>query len=84
MVAYLQKGLNERSLRPGGSYQPTTFNSSYREMPSQLSNNSNVSTSRIALTGNTTGGGKYEPTIKRYEERSRSPALTRLPQQKDP
>jgi hypothetical protein len=54
-------------------------------MPSQLSNNSNVSTSRVALTGNNPGtGGRYEPTIKRYEERSRSPALTRLPQQKDP
>lgn len=61
MVAYLQKSLNERPGLRTPAYYPTTNNTyqpsmSYsginREMPSQLSTNSNVGSSRIALTNN--------------------------------
>lgn len=56
MVAYLQKNLNERpGLRTAPYYPPTNYtNTSYlnRELPSQLSTNSNVNitNSRTALT----------------------------------
>lgn len=77
MVAYLQKSLNERpGLRtnyyPPTSYQPTATNASYsalnRDLPSQLSTNSNIGNSRTALTSSQQRvPEKYEPNIKRYE-----------------
>lgn len=60
-----------------------------RELPSQLSANSNISTSRIASSLNNVPLtkdkiDKYEPNIRRYEERSKSPLPKRLTQQRDP
>jgi chromosome segregation ATPase len=94
MVAYLQKNLNERpglrsNYHPPTAYTPNPANSSYsainRDLPSQLSTNSNTANSRTALTtSQQRPNDKYEPNIKRYEERSKSPVPSRLPQQKDP
>jgi hypothetical protein len=57
MVAYLQKSLNERPGLRTPAYYPTnnyqtsmSYSGINREMPSQLSTNSNVGNSRIALT----------------------------------
>jgi len=60
MVVYLQKSLNERPGLRTPAYYPTTnsyqpsmsYSGINREMPSQLSTNSNVGSSRIALTNN--------------------------------
>jgi hypothetical protein len=71
----LQKSLNERpALRTNsnytGSYQPTLPHSGVnRELPSQLSTNSNVSTSRVTTNLNNPSAvrsDKYEPNIRRY------------------
>lgn len=96
MVVYLQKSLNERpALRTtpyySNIYQPTPpYSGVNRELPSQLSANSSVSTSRVAITSNINRDKpvdrteRYEPNIKRYEERSKSPIPKRLTQQRDP
>lgn len=62
-----------------------------RDGPSQISSTSNVTTSRIALTSNINRdkpvdrSEKYEPNIKRYEDRSKSPISKRPPiQQREP
>ena len=77
MIVHLQKQFSERSMRGGPfysstSYQPSTpYSNLNRELPSQLSANTNISTSRIALsTANIRQekvSDKYEPNIKRYE-----------------
>ncbi len=84
LVMALQKSLNERApLRTPANYTlPYTPSIPYsglnRELPSQLSTNSNVSTSRVTSTQNpplhnpplhnpSSRGDKYEPNIKRYE-----------------
>jgi hypothetical protein len=76
MVFHLQKQLNERSMRSGPFYSATTYQPSApysnlnRELPSQLSNNSSISTSRVALSSTNLRqekiADKYEPNIKRY------------------
>ena len=87
MVVHLQKQLNERTVRStpfyptSSTYQPTAPYSVNRELPSSLSTNSNISPSRVAARGDKVYD-KYEPNIKRYEERSKSPLPKRLTQQR--
>lgn len=89
-AAYLQKQINEKgSFRQTGGYYPppgSSYSSISRDGPSQLSNHSTLSRSRTALTGGEAPPrtDKYEPTIRRYEDRSKSPLPKRLAQQKDP
>ena len=72
----LQKSLNQRpALRTAsnytGTYQPSIpYTGANRELPSQLSTSSNVSTSRVATNLNNPTPGrteKYEPNIRRYQ-----------------
>lgn len=72
MVVYLQKSLNERpALRTtpyySNIYQPTApYSGVNRELPSQLSANSNVTTSRVALSTNNLTKEKTGERTDRY------------------
>ena len=78
MVIHLQKQMNQPSSYRVGSHSstyhpPAPYSNVGRELPSQLSANSHVSTSRATYSTQNIRQDKpqdkYEPNIRRYEDR---------------